>query len=187
MIRVDERRSYFTAGQARPYDGSGVSAVLPSPSALLCALRGQCGTDALTELVNKLAGVHQELVMHPDRADRLRMRAAGLIGEIDAWTMRNLPSPAVGARRNPFTLGETVDRIAAVAARAFELLMTDDPSGVRLHAQWTQLAELEVAYGDLVRDLRDGRRYLPTIRLCGADARGGINTHAEGRGVQGIV
>ncbi|MGW5516810.1 DUF4254 domain-containing protein [Nocardia africana] len=152
-----------------------MTAELPTPSDLLCALMGQCVTGTLTNLAYTLAGAHRDKRRHPHRAEQLRLHRVALIAEIDAWTMRSLPSPAVGARPNPNTLGQTVDRIAAVAARAFDLLMTDDPSGDRLHAQWTRLAELEVAYGDLVRDLRDGRRYLPTARLYGIIRQKGVS------------
>jgi Protein of unknown function (DUF4254) len=193
---VERRRSYFAVGQAsripdrRPYDAAGVTAELPAPSALLCALMGQCATDTLTNLAYTLAGVHRDAHRHPHQAKQLRLRRVALIAEIDAWTVRSLPNPAVGARPNPNTLGQTVDRIAAVAARAFELLMTDDPAGDRLHAQWTRLAELEVAYGDLVRDLRDGRRYLPTARLYGIIRQDGATVgprHDECRHENAIV
>ncbi|WP_169816369.1 DUF4254 domain-containing protein [Nocardia miyunensis] len=108
--------------------------------------------------------LHRQIQLHPDRANQSRSRRARLIADVDAWTFRNLPSPAVGARRHEQTLGEIIDRMAAAAARAFELLMADSPTGARMHTQWTRLAELEIGYSDLARDLRDGRCYLPAHR-----------------------
>lgn len=148
-----------------PYSGTAVAAALPSSSELLCALGGRFVPGTLCRLARELAEVHRHPNFSPHRADRFPVRRAGLIADIDAWTVQNLPSPAIGAHRHQCTLGETIDRIAAVAAGAFQLLMTDDPAGSRVHAEWTRLAELEVGYGDLVRDLQDGRRYLPLRTL----------------------
>jgi hypothetical protein len=175
--------------RTRPYNDATVAAVLPSPSELLQALAGRnvrraysgrllpqrgldqdgaefhrgrvVGERALCSLAHGLTDVHRQIQLHPDRVSQFDTRRAGLIADVDDWTFRNLPSPAVGARRHEHTLGEIIDCIAAAAARAFELLMADNPTGARMHTQWTRLAELELAYSDLVRDLRDGRCYLP--------------------------
>uniref|UniRef100_UPI0024564917 DUF4254 domain-containing protein n=1 Tax=Nocardia wallacei TaxID=480035 RepID=UPI0024564917 len=100
------------------------------------------------------------------RADRMRPRRRRIVAEIDSWADLNLARSAVGARAHIETLGQTIDHIAAAAATAFHVLNTDDPAGILMHRHWTRLAELEVAYGDLVRDIRDGRRYLPTARTA---------------------
>lgn len=180
----------------RPYNDTAVAAVLPGPSALLRALAGQNASparrndaparrahahdgaerrrggvisQALCGLARELTEVHRQMGVHPKLVDELGSRRVVLIADIDAWTIRNLPSPAVGARPHEHTLGETIDGMAAVAAHAFLLLATDGPTSDRVHRQWTRLAELEVAYGDLARDLRDGRRYLPVVRAHGTD------------------
>uniref|UniRef100_UPI002453AFFE DUF4254 domain-containing protein n=1 Tax=Nocardia wallacei TaxID=480035 RepID=UPI002453AFFE len=103
---------------------------------------------------------------HRVRAARLRPRRRRIVAEIDSWADLNLARSAVGARAHIETLGQTIDHIAAAAATAFHVLNTDDPAGILMHRHWTRLAELEVAYGDLVRDIRDGRRYLPTARTA---------------------
>ncbi|MBO0854723.1 MAG: hypothetical protein J2P18_13285 [Nocardia sp.] len=150
-----------TDRDGHPYSGGAAVAALPSSSELLCAVGGQLVPGTLCRLARDLADVHRQPNFPPRRADRFAVRRAGLIADIDAWASVALPHPAIGAHRHQWTLGETIDRIAAVAADAFRLLMTDDPAGDRVHAEWTRLAELEVGYGDLVRDLREGRRYLP--------------------------
>ncbi|WP_280314649.1 DUF4254 domain-containing protein, partial [Nocardia wallacei] len=115
---------------------------------------------------------HAHTVVHPSlrvevaRADRMRPRRRRIVAEIDSWADLNLARSAVGARAHIETLGQTIDHIAAAAATAFHVLNTDDPAGILMHRHWTRLAELEVAYGDLVRDIRDGRRYLPTARTA---------------------
>ena len=92
---------------------------------------------------------------------RLRSRRRTLIAEIDAWSSRHLPAPTAGTRVYERTLGELIDVMAAGAARAFHLLMHDDPASERMHAEWTRLAELKIAYRDLVHDIEIGRCCLP--------------------------
>ncbi len=138
------------------------SCALPNPSELLCALRGQYLRNALCRMAHDLTEVHHRMLVDESCSHRLRPRRRQLLAEIDTWADLNLSRSAVGARAHTETLAQTIDHIAAAAALAFHLLHTDDPAGILMHRQWTRLAELEVAYGDLVRDLQDGRRYLPT-------------------------
>jgi hypothetical protein len=146
-------------------DNSTVTAVLPSASELLCALNGQYLDGVLCRSAYGLTAIHSLTHMDSQQDDRLSHYRARLITHIDIWTVCNLPGPVHGARRHVQSLGVTIDGIAAVAARAFHLLMTDDPAGDLMHAERTRLAELEVSYGDLVRDLRAGRCYLPSGRI----------------------
>ncbi|MFC9897685.1 hypothetical protein ACFVMC_28685 [Nocardia sp. NPDC127579] len=88
-----------------------------------------------------------------------------LVTRINGWASRHR-RPTAGAIEHEESLGDVIDRIAVVADRAFHLLMTDDPSGELMHAAWTRLAEEEVAYGDLVRAVADGRRSLPDVPVC---------------------
>ncbi|WP_280468841.1 DUF4254 domain-containing protein [Nocardia cyriacigeorgica] len=134
---------------------------LPNASELLCALGGRNLHGRLCHLAHDLADLHALTYSRPSTDGSATKRRDELIADINAWAAVHLPLPAVGARAHRETLGDTIDRIAAVAARAFHLLMTDDPAGIRVHTAWTRLAELELAYGDLVRELDDGRRYLP--------------------------
>ncbi|WP_327101054.1 DUF4254 domain-containing protein [Nocardia vinacea] len=137
---------------------AGTRAVLPSASELLCALSGQYVRGELCELAYALVELHRHRREWPLE---FNCRRAELVADVNAWAVRNLPHRAVGARKHEESLGEFMDRIAAVAAHAFYLLMTDDVTGTRMHAAWTRLAELEVGYSDLLRDVHDGRRYLP--------------------------
>ncbi|MDO3648186.1 DUF4254 domain-containing protein [Nocardia mangyaensis] len=84
-----------------------------------------------------------------------------IVADINAWARENLPCPGRSAHRHDETLGEVVDRLAIAAAAAFQLLMTGDVSGEHMHAAWTRLAELELEYSDLVRQVYDGQQYLP--------------------------
>ncbi|MEV6135802.1 hypothetical protein AB0L63_07000 [Nocardia sp. NPDC051990] len=59
--------------------------------------------------------------------------------------------------RRDAELGDIIDRIAAAADRAFHLLMTVDLTGEHMHVASTRLAELRIAYGDLVREAEEGR------------------------------
>ncbi|MBB5917624.1 hypothetical protein BJY24_006536 [Nocardia transvalensis] len=136
-----------------------MAAELPSASELLCAMHGQHVCGALCHLAHELADVHRRMRagLRPDLAHH----RATLIVSIDDWAASHLPAPACGARVHTETLGQTIDHIASAAARAFHILMTDDPAGTLMHAEWTHLAELEIAYSDLARDIESGRRCLP--------------------------
>ncbi|WP_328394515.1 hypothetical protein [Nocardia sp. NBC_00416] len=93
--------------------------------------------------------------------DLAQSRRRQLIAEINAWGSQHLPAPVAGARVHERSLGELIDTIAAGAARAFHLLRHDDPAGERMHTEWTRLAELEIAYRDLLLDIETGRCRLP--------------------------
>jgi hypothetical protein len=93
---------------------------------------------------------------NPPSAAVIDCLRAELIANINAWTTRQLSGP-IRAGHPEANLGDVIDRIAATADQAFHLLMTDDPAGERMHTTWTRLAELSIAYADLVRQAADGR------------------------------
>ncbi|MFQ6396443.1 hypothetical protein ACLMAJ_23590 [Nocardia sp. KC 131] len=93
---------------------------------------------------------------HPQSAAVIDCLRAELVAKINGWTMEQLSGP-ISEGRLDANLGDVIDRIAATADQAFHLLMTDDPAGERMHTTWTLLAELSIAYGDLVREAADGR------------------------------
>ncbi|NKY31781.1 DUF4254 domain-containing protein [Nocardia speluncae] len=93
--------------------------------------------------------------------EQLRSRRTELIRLLDRWAQR-LPAASPGVGAHPQSLGCLIDRMAEAAAHAFHLLRTDEIGGDRMHAAWTRLAELELEYADLVRDIAAGSRYLPT-------------------------
>lgn len=141
---------------------------LPSPSTLLCALGGQHARGPVSRWARELAELHRRRREVPGRLVEIDGHRAELVDRINTWAAVHLPSAAPGVRLHEASLGEVIDRMAAVAERAFHLLMHDDPGGERMHAAWTRLAELEIAYADLVREVGDGRRRLPPMR-SGAD------------------
>ncbi|WP_330232257.1 hypothetical protein OHA40_07035 [Nocardia sp. NBC_00508] len=144
------------------------SSALPSPSTLLCALGGQHVHGPVSRWARELTVLHRRRREGAGRLVEIDGRRAELADRINTWATLHLPSAAVGVRLHEASLGEVIDRMAAVAERAFHLLMHDDPGGERMHAAWTRLAELEIAYAELVREVGDGRRGLPPMRL-GAD------------------
>ncbi|MGQ4599607.1 DUF4254 domain-containing protein [Nocardia sp. R6R-6] len=142
--------------------------VLPSPSTLLCALGGQHVHGLVSGWAQELTELHRcrrEGIRQPTEIDARRVE---LVDRINTWALVHLPSAAADVRLHDASLGEVIDRIAAVAEQAFHLLMHDDPGGERMHTAWTRLAELEIAYAELVCEVGDGRRRLPPMRL-GAD------------------
>ena len=143
----------------RQHLGPGTSH-LPSATELLTAIGGRGAHGPVCCLAFALSQSYRDA---GPAAERLRSRRRALIAEINTWSSLYLPAPTTGSRVYERTLGELIDGIAARAARAFHLLMHDDPAGVPMHTAWTRLAELSIAYGDLVRDIDSGRCCLPRV------------------------
>ncbi|MGQ4617395.1 hypothetical protein [Nocardia sp. R7R-8] len=135
---------------------------MPSPSALLCALGGQHAQGPVSRWARELTELHRQCREDARESVESRRRCAELVDRIDTWAALHLPCADPGVRVHETSLGEMIHRMAAVAEEAFHLLMHDDPGGERMHAAWTRLAELEIAYADLVCAIGDGRRRLPT-------------------------
>ncbi|WP_280303217.1 DUF4254 domain-containing protein [Nocardia abscessus] len=155
--------------RARPrkvYEGS----VLPSPSSLLCALGGQHVQGPVSRWARELTELHRRRREDAESSAEIDGRRAEVVDRIDTWATLHLPSATTAARLHDASLGEVIDRMAAVAEKAFHLLMHDDLGGERMHAAWTRLAELEIAYADLVHAVTDGRRRLPPKRTQPASA-----------------
>ncbi|MGK8508750.1 DUF4254 domain-containing protein [Nocardia asiatica] len=137
---------------------------LPSPSSLLCALGGQHVQGPVSRWARELTELHRRHREDAHRAAEIDAQRAEVVDRIDTWASLHLPRAPRGARLHEASLGEVIDRMAAVAEKAFYLLMHDDPGGERMHAAWTRLAELEIAYADLASAVEDGRRRLPQKR-----------------------
>ncbi|WP_156371079.1 hypothetical protein [Nocardia arizonensis] len=146
---------------------SVVCEVLPSKDQLLAALRGHYLLGPLCTQAFDLAELHRQRRERPECAAEIDSRRDELRGQIDGWARVTLPVPRPGAPTVAETLGVTIDRMAAASALAFHLLMTIDPAGNEMHAAWTRLAELEIAYGELSFGLIAGYRRLPEAD-CGA-------------------
>lgn len=151
------RRAEATAGRDSGLDHHPV---LPTASALICALAGQYLSGTVCRSAHQLVEIHHRTQVGTDSFEQLRTRRAELVGTLDRWA-RRLPPSAPAAHANSDSLGTLVDRIAEAAARAFHLLRTDDIGGEPLRAAWTRLAELELEYADLVREITARKCYLP--------------------------
>ncbi|RJO73547.1 DUF4254 domain-containing protein [Nocardia panacis] len=136
-----------------------VRSALPTNDELLTALRGHYLHGPLCVQAFGLAELHRLRRVDPDRAGKIDDFRGELVGEIDGWIARHLAQSA-GARLHPETLGTVIDRVAAAADHAFALLAID-PGTPRMHAAWARLAELEIAYGELVTAIGAGLRRLP--------------------------
>ncbi|MGV9678226.1 DUF4254 domain-containing protein [Nocardia sp. NPDC003482] len=82
-----------------------------------------------------------------------------LVIEIDDCVTRSLPPAHGAARVHTETIGAVVDRVARYTAIAYAAL--SGSHDVDLGHAWEHLAELAVAYEDLVEEVHAGRRRLP--------------------------
>ncbi|WP_433195488.1 hypothetical protein ACQP1G_41530 [Nocardia sp. CA-107356] len=128
---------------------------LPSTSELLCAMSGQQVRGHVCGWSRDLVRLHRIRRERPQSIAVIDCLRTELVANINAWATEHLPVRS--ADRLDTRLGDTIDRIAATADHAFHLLMTDDLSGEHMQVAWRRLAELAIAYGDLVRQAEDGR------------------------------
>ncbi|MBF6240487.1 DUF4254 domain-containing protein [Nocardia otitidiscaviarum] len=134
----------------------------PTKDALLEIFRGHAHEESgLANAAAKLADLHRLHHTHPQRRAEINRHRAELVTAIDCWVTTHTPKPHPRARMYTETVGTLIDRMAAIAATAFRVLMTEDPGSDTVHAAWTRLAELENAYSDLTDDLARGWRRLP--------------------------
>ncbi|MGW4770140.1 hypothetical protein ACWEO2_19095 [Nocardia sp. NPDC004278] len=130
-------------------------AALPSTSELLCAMSGQQVRGHVCRWSHDLVRLHRIRRERPQSTAVIDCLRTELVANINGWATEHLPRRS--ADLLDAQLGDTIDRIAASADRAFHLMMTEDLSGEHMHVAWTRLAELAIAYGDLVRQAEDGR------------------------------
>ncbi|MFX0580569.1 hypothetical protein [Nocardia nepalensis] len=135
--------------------GTTADSALPSTSELLCALSGQQVRGHVCQWSHDLVRLHRVRRERPRFTAVIDCLRIELVANINAWATEHLPGRS--RDRLDTQLGDTIDRIAATADRAFHLLMTDDLSGEDMHVAWTRLAELSIAYSDLVRQAENGR------------------------------
>ncbi|MEV0360015.1 DUF4254 domain-containing protein [Nocardia sp. NPDC050697] len=93
--------------------------------------------------------------------DGLAARRTDLMHAIDVWTVGHVPQHRNGARLHTETVGSVVDRIARAYARFQRAMARYDAADPKVHAAWTQVAELFVAYQDLIVEVMRGQRRLP--------------------------
>jgi hypothetical protein len=136
--------------------------VLPSKKDVLAACRGEIDIDhALLHSICVLAGLHEErLSASRERIAEIDTRRTELTREIDRWIDHRLPPAHGSARIHTETVGAVVDRLAQLTVRAYAILVGTAPYWELCDA-WELVAELAVAYQDLVDEVAVGRRRLP--------------------------
>ncbi|WP_324197592.1 DUF4254 domain-containing protein [Nocardia abscessus] len=87
-------------------------------------------------------------------------RRAQLIRDVDRWVVPRLPAARGGVYLHTESLGSVVDRFARLSACAYAAMANDQEWD--LWFAWERLAEVAVAYEDLVIELTSGRRRLPS-------------------------
>lgn len=100
--------------------------------------------------------------------DAMNAARIDAVGRIDVWAGAHIPDPQP-APLHTETLGSVVDRLAVAWVRANQLgelarASADPGLRKRAHRALDQLDELGDAYDDLIRELRAGRRRVPSWR-----------------------
>ncbi|ATL67236.1 hypothetical protein [Nocardia terpenica] len=129
---------------------------------MLLALFGHQTDDVICGHAQDLVDLHRKRREQPERAAEFDCGRAESVAAINRRATGSSPRPHPAVDTHSETLGSLIDRTAAATERAIRLLATTGPSTVRMHEAWTRLAELEIAYGDLVAKLTDDRR-LPRV------------------------
>lgn len=124
---------------------------LPARDRLLIALcRGTDDPDPICSWARELVQLHSARLESPARAAECDCRRAEFIARINDLTNAVEPLLAI---TYPQTIGVLIDRMAAAAEQAMRRLAVSGACSERMHQVWTQLAELELEYSDLVSDL----------------------------------
>ncbi|MEU5758771.1 DUF4254 domain-containing protein [Nocardia sp. NPDC047648] len=134
---------------------------LPTRSELLRACRE--GTPPPGHPVLLRARTLAELHMRRLREGEVRdidERRTRLIRDVDRWVEVRLPAARGGAYLHTESVGSVVDRLARLSACAYAAMADDQEWD--LWFAWERLAELAIAYEDLVTELSRGRRRLPS-------------------------
>ncbi|MBF6253954.1 hypothetical protein IU414_18120 [Nocardia farcinica] len=124
---------------------------LPARDRLLIALcRGLDDTDPICSWARELVQLHGARRESSARAAECDCRRTELIARINDLTNTVEPLLAI---TYPQTIGVLIDRMAVAAEQAMHQLAASGARSERMHQAWTQLAELELEYSDLVSDL----------------------------------
>lgn len=139
---------------------------LPSAEGLLCAIQGRhVGDHPLARWACLLADWHR-VARDTDGVDITREKLYerhDLVHAIDVWVEGHVPQHRHGGALHTETLGLVIDRIAAARVRAESALMASSTAAeVTVHTAWHRLAELVNGYNDLVTEVVDGTRRLPS-------------------------
>lgn len=106
-----------------------------------------------------LAELHMRRLREGEVVD-IDERRTRLIRDVDRWVEVRLPAARGGAYLHTESFGSVVDRLARLSACAYAAMADDQEWD--LWFAWERLAELAIAYEDLVTELSRGRRRLPS-------------------------
>ncbi|MFE9328545.1 hypothetical protein ACIHDR_47150 [Nocardia sp. NPDC052278] len=124
---------------------------LPARDRLLIAMcRGLDAPDPICSWARELVQLHASRRESPARAAECDCRRMEFITRINVLTNAVEPLLAI---TYPQTIGVLIDRMAAAAEQAMRQLAASGARSERMHQAWTQLAELELEYSDLVSNL----------------------------------
>ncbi|MFG3614904.1 DUF4254 domain-containing protein [Nocardia sp. NPDC047654] len=134
---------------------------LPTRSELLRACRAGAPPPEHPVLLRArtLAELHMRRLREGEVGD-IDERRTRLIRDVDRWVEVRLPAARGGAYLHTESVGSVVDRLARLSACAYAAMADDQ--GWDLWFAWERLAELAIAYEDLVTELSRGRRRLPS-------------------------
>ncbi|MFQ6395254.1 hypothetical protein ACLMAJ_17520 [Nocardia sp. KC 131] len=135
--------------------------MVPGRDLLIAACRGLPHDDhPMLDAAGELAQLHEIRERTPVcEMDKLDRRRAKLVRSINLWVMLAMPLPFGAAAVRNETVGEIVDRLAAITTQAF-VPLAQAPDAVFYDA-WVRVNELADHYQDLVDELRAGTRRLP--------------------------
>ncbi|WP_459547389.1 hypothetical protein [Nocardia sp. X0981] len=122
---------------------------LPTRDRLLIALCTNADdSNPICAWARELVRLHRMCTDMPAAAAQCEGRRIELITQIDELAATIEPSRMVA---HPRTIGTLIDRMAAAAERAMRELAASGARSEQMHEAWTQLAELDVEYSDLLR------------------------------------
>jgi hypothetical protein len=137
---------------------------LPPNDILLVACAGSpVPSHPVLEAAGELAGLHEaRLAAGTEETNEIDCARAKLVHVIDCWVSAHVAPPPGAAYMHTETLGMVIDRIAQFSVAARKALNHNTPEP-HLHCLWQRLAELALAYGDLVFEIHIGTRKLPDL------------------------
>lgn len=123
---------------------------LPTARELHLALCANSPAERLCARVHALRELYHRLRQDPTDAELLTFQRAQLCREIVTHVAQRLARIDAARAPRAHTVAELIDRMAATADRALYLLETVGGADPRTHGVWTDLAQLELGYADLI-------------------------------------
>ncbi|WP_156959392.1 hypothetical protein [Nocardia sp. BMG51109] len=155
------------ARTSRPVNAPVAQDLLPSPEAVLEAVRGTGDMSPVTDAIQRMGILYRELLIELDSAPRageaIRARIGAVAGEIDSWVSGQLPRPHPAAFRLTDTVGGVISRLVeAWEAAWWALHHCDHPTAdPRVHRTWDHLAEMREGYDQFITRVLAGDVELP--------------------------